>query len=130
MIELAADSFLRRLCWLTATVGAAGFLAIWPFFGVRTAVAFVLGAAASVGNVFLFGFVSRAISPSPGEAKPWQARAFVTRYILLFAAGYIIVKGLGVNPLAVILGLLSSAVAAILIIVFELIERLFRRRTN
>jgi hypothetical protein len=116
--------------WLTGVFAVAGFAGIWPGLGFKTALAFLLGALVSAGNLYLFGYLSRAISPSPGESKPWEARAFVSRYLLMLAGGYVIVKALGVNPLAVILGLLASTAAAVTSIIIELFERLFTRSTT
>jgi len=127
MIGPAGEGSIRRVYILTAALAVAGFAAFWPLRGFRTALAFLLGALVSLGNLYLFGYLSRAISPSPGESKPWQARAFVSRYLLLFAGGYAIVRVLGVNPLAVIIGMLSSTAAVIASIIIELFERLFAK---
>ncbi len=121
------EGSIRRIYWLTGVFAVAGFAAFWPRQGFNTALAYLLGALVSAGNLFLFGYLSRAISPSPGESKPWQARAFISRYVLMFAAGYVIVKALGVNPLAVIVGLLASTAAAVTSIIIELFERLFTK---
>ena len=130
MIGPEGQGSIRRLYLLTAFFAAAGFLAIWPMHGFKTAVAFLLGAMVSVGNLFLFGYLASAISPSPGESKPWEGRAFISRYLLMLAGGYVIVKALGVNPLAVILGLFASTAAVVSSIIIELFERLFSRSTT
>lgn len=130
MIGPSGEGSIRRIYWLTALFALAGFAAFWPLHGFRTAVAYLLGAVVSMGNLFLFGYLSRAISPAAGETKPWEARAFISRYLLLFAGGYVIVKALGVNPLAVIVGLLASTAAVIVSIIIELFERLFSRSTT
>jgi len=116
---------VKRIYILTAVIAAAGFAALWPTQGFKTALAFLLGALVSLGNLYLFGYVSRAISPRPGESKPWEARAFISRYLLLFAGGYAIVKVLGVNPLPVIVGMLASTAGVMTSLIFELLEHLF-----
>jgi hypothetical protein len=122
---------VRRLYLLTGFFGLAGFVALWPTQGFRFALAFLLGAAASLGNLYLFHYLTRAISPSAGDRKkPWEARAFISRYLLLFATGYVIVKALSVNPLAVVLGLLTSTVAVLAASIFELVQSLFARSTS
>ncbi len=127
MIGRAGEGSVKRVYWLTGFFGLSGFIAIWPLYGFKTALAYLLGAAVSAGNVFLFSYLSRAISPSEGEKKPWEARAFITRYLLMFAFGYVIVKALGVNPLAVIVGLLASTAAVVTSIIIELFENLFSK---
>ncbi len=116
---------MRRIYGLTGVFGAAGVAAFWVTQGWKSGLGFLLGALVSMGNLYLFGYVSRAISPQPGESKPWEARAFISRYLLLFAGGYGIVKVLGVNPLPVILGLLASTAGVISSLIIELLEHLF-----
>jgi hypothetical protein len=123
----AGEGSIRRVYVLTGVFAAAGCAALWPMQGLKTALAFLLGALVSVGNLYLFGYLSRAISPAPGESKPWEARAFISRYLLLFAGGYAIVKVLGVNPLPVIVGMLASTAGAIVSLIIELFERLFAK---
>lgn len=131
MSVLSDEGSIRRLYLLTDFFGAAGFVALWPLQGFKPALAFLLGALASHGNLYLFSYLTRAISPIGGEKKKaWEARTFITRYLLLFAAGYVIVKALSVSPLAVILGLFASTAAVILSIVFELFQSLFTKSTT
>jgi hypothetical protein len=115
---------VRRWFLLTCVIAAGGFVFVWPFAGFKIALAFLLGAAASFGNLYLFDHLSRAITPGEAAKKPWQTRAFLTRYLLLFAGGYAIVRALDVSPLAVVLGLLASTAAVISSILFELFEKL------
>ncbi len=132
MILPSGETSIRRLYLLTDLFGVAGFVALWPAQGFRIAFAFLLGNLASHGNLYLLSYLTRAISPSGSDPKkPWEARTFITRYrLLLFAAGYAIVKTLNVNPLAVILGLFASTAAVIVSIVFELFQSLFTRSTT
>jgi len=116
---------VRRIYGLTAFFGAAGCGAFWVTQGWKNGLGFLLGALVSMGNLYLFGYVSRAISPQPGESKPWEARAFISRYLLLFAGGYAIVKVLGVNPLPVVVGMLASTAGVISSLIIELLEHLF-----
>lgn len=127
MIGPAGEGSVRRIYWLTGVFGLAGFVFAWSRQDFKTGLAYLLGAAVSAGNVFLFSYLARAISPSGGETKPWEARVFITRYLLMFAAGYVIVKALGVSPLAVILGLLASTAAVVTSIIIELFESLFSK---
>jgi hypothetical protein len=118
---------VRRIYVLTVFFAVAGCAAFWLTQGWKSGLGFLLGGLVSMGNLYLFGYVSRAISPRPGESKPWEARAFISRYLLLFAGGYAIVKVLGVNPLPVVVGLLASTAGVITSLIIELFESLFTK---
>jgi len=118
---------VRRIYVLTVFFAVAGCAAFWLTQGWKSGLGFLLGGLVSMGNLYLFGYVSRAISPRPGESKPWEARAFISRYLLLFAGGYAIVKVLGVNPLPVVVGLLASTAGVITSLIIELFEGLFTK---
>jgi len=122
---------IRRLYWLTALFGLIGFVSYFSASRPRSALAFLLGSLGSFGNLALFDWLARGLGPGERPRKPWQAGAFATRYLLLFTAGYVIVKALNVNPLAVILGLLSSTAAVIIWSLAELFQSRFgTRRAN
>ena len=121
----------RRLYWLTAFFGAAGAVAIWRAWDLRSGAGFALGAAGSLANLWFFHWLARGIAPGERTRKPWQAGAFASRYLLLFTGGYAIVKALNAKPLAVILGLFASTAAVLLWSAAELWQgRLGTRRTD
>lgn len=124
MTDQHLDRSVRRLYWLTALFGLAGFVSYFWVLGPRPAFGFLLGAAGSLGNLWLFEWLANSIAPREAPPRPWKAGAFVGRYVILFTAGYVIVKGLGVNPLAVALGLLASTAAVLLSSIIELIQAL------
>ena len=114
MTESEADLLIRRTYWIALGFGILGFVAYFALEGWRPATAFALGALASVGNLWLFERLTHTIGPLPdGEERknPCQAGIFIIRYFLLFTFGYATVKALGVNVLAVILGLLTNTAA-------------------
>ena len=123
---------IKKLYALTCLVGALGFVSYFWAAGVRSAIAFALGAACSLGNLWVFDRLSASITPSADSRKPWLAGTYITRYILLIGAGYTIVKALNVSPLAVILGLLASTVAVLTSLIVELVLSALRgqRRTE
>ena len=125
-------SFLsvRHLYWLTIVFGVLGAAAFSWLQGPREGLAFALGALGSFGNLWLFDRLSVGIAPGEGSKKPWEAGAFVGRYIILFAAGYVIVKGLGVNPLPVVLGLFASTAAVLTSSIVELIQNLWKNTSS
>lgn len=124
MIASLSVDRLYRLTVVFGILGAAGFT--W-LQGAREGLAFALGALGSFGNLWLFQRLSFSIAPGEEARKPWQAGAFIGRYVILFAAGYVIVKGLGVNPLPVVLGLFASTAAVLTSSIVELLQNLLSR---
>ena len=121
MTETDANLSLRRIYILTGWFGAIGFVSYFWVSGVRSALAFALGALCSFGNLWLFDRISRNLAPGENSRKPMQAGAYFTRYILLLGIGYAIVRALGVSPLAVLLGLLASTASVLVSSIAELI---------
>jgi hypothetical protein len=118
---------VRQFYRLTIGFGLLGAIVFLLEQGPREALACVLGALASFGNLWLFNWLARSIEPGEKSQKPWQAGAFVGRYLVLFLAGYVIVKGLGVNPLPVVLGLFASTAAVLTASIIELLRNLLSR---
>lgn len=121
---------LARIYKWTGAIGVAGFAGYLWIAGARSAFAFALGVLCSLGNVWVFDRLSSSIAPGAAARKPWQAGAYITRYILLLGIGYAIVKALNVSPLAVILGLLASTAAVLVSLIVELILQAFHSRTQ
>ena len=121
---------VRQLYQLTVAVSILGTVAFFISYGFRPALAFLLGAAVSLGNLWLFSRLARAIEPGDRQQKPWEAGAFIGRYLILFTFGYVIVKALGVSPLPVVLGLFASTAAVLFSSMLELVgSALGSRRT-
>ena len=121
---------VHRLYRLTIVFGILGVSAFSWVQGPREGLAFALGALGSFGNLWLFHRLSLSIAPGEEARKPWQAGTFLGRYILLFAAGYVIVKGLGVNPLPVVLGLFASTAAVLTSSIVELLQNLWKNTSS
>ncbi len=119
---------IQQLYKLTAAFGVAG--TVWMAFtaGWRSGLAFFFGSLLSCGNLWLFDRLATGIEPGPQTRKPWQAGAFVSRYLIFLAAGYVIVNALGVSPLPVVLGLFVSTAAVLLSSLLELTSSLIGRR--
>jgi len=128
MTEQELDRILSRVRWLTTLFGLVGFVLYFCLEGPRSAFGFLLGALGSFGNFLLFEWLSRAIAPGDAPRQPWKSGAFVARYLVLFAIGYVIVKALGVNPLAVVLGLLASTAAVLFSSTVEIIQGFSRSK--
>lgn len=114
MTDQDADCSIRRLYWLAGSFGIAGFVSYILLDEARSALGYALGALGSIGNLWLFEKLARAIAPSDAPRRPWRAGAFAARYLVLFTIAYVIIRGLSVNPLAVVLGLLVSTAAVII----------------
>jgi hypothetical protein len=125
MTEVQAVFSLRRLYWLTITYAVLGFVLYLSLDGPKTAFACLAGSAGSFANLWLFDWLSLRLAPGEKPRRPWQTGTYVTRFLVFVGLGYVIVKGLGVDPLPVILGFLASTAAAITSILIELIESLF-----
>ena len=130
MTDLAAVQSIQRLFRLTAIFGLAGVVSFFALEGPMSAAGFAVGALSSFGNLWLFERLSHAVAPGDEPKKSWKAGAFVVRYILLFFIAYATIKTLGVNPLAVILGLLASTAAVLTSITYELFRSLLGRRSR
>ncbi len=115
---------LYRLMTLFALIGAASY--IW-LGRPLSALGFLLGVLGSFGNLWLFNWLSRAMAPGETSRNSWRSGAFVGRYLVLFGIGYVIVKGLGVSPLPVVLGLFASTAAVLSLGMLEIIQTLSRR---
>lgn len=127
MTDEELSRYLRRLYRIMTVYAAAGSIWYFRVQGPLPALGFLLGVLGSFGNLWLFNWLSRAMGPGENNQKPWQAGAFIGRYLLLFAIGYVIVKGLGVSPLPVVFGLFASTAAVLASAVFEISQSLFRR---
>jgi hypothetical protein len=130
MNEFGFEFSLKRVYWIALAIGLIGAIAYIVTGGVRLAIAFLAGVLLSCGNLWLFDWVSQSIAPDASTRKPWQAGAYVSRYLLLVGIGYVIVKGLDVSPLAVVLGLLASTAAVLSSLIFEIISQLFRGKAS
>jgi hypothetical protein len=109
MTEPEAALYVRRIYWLVLGFGLLGVVVYLDLQGWRPAAGFALGALASLGNLWLYERL---------------------RYVVMIAIAYAIVKALGVNALAVILGLLTSTAAVVTSTVVELLESFFARRSS
>jgi uncharacterized membrane protein len=110
----------RRLYWLTGAIGLAGTVVSWTIWGKAAGGGFLLGSIASLGNLWIWRAIARGLSH--GESRPSKVAPslFAARFLALFAIGYVMLRTLNVQPLAMILGLLVSAAAVIAEILLEL----------
>ena len=119
---------VTQLYVLTLLFGVAGTLGYLLARGIRFAAAFAVGAGTSLLNLWVFNRLAAGLAPGEASKKPWQAGAYIGRYLLFFAVGYVIVKALDVSPLPVVFGLFASTAAVLLSSVLELIGSFSGRR--
>ncbi len=100
-------------------IGLIGFGAAVVAKGWRFGTGFLLGACLSYLSFWRWRKVVDSLGTDSKSGR--SIKAMIWRFALLAAAAYVIVKYLEVNPVAVFLGLLVSAAAVIVSIVFELI---------
>ncbi len=105
---------------MVLAAGAGALAALW-FLGWRWAVAFLAGAA---GAYFSFSWLHDAVVAIGPDRRPPRKRvvAFAAlRYVILGAAGYVIVKVFGMNAIGALVGLFVPAAAVIFEILYELL---------
>ncbi len=117
------DRALARIHALIAFLTIAGLIAAAFHGGWKWAAGFLLGAAASWLNFRWLKQMVNALGQA-ATGKPPKARVAVflgLRYLLLAAAGYVILNFTTLSLAAGLIGLFVPAAAVILEILFELI---------
>lgn len=112
---------VRSLYWLTFWLGAIGFVSYFAFRGFMPALDFALGVVGSFCNLWLFVWLTGTIARGDHARKSWRAGLFILRYVLLILFGYVIVKALNVNGLAILVGLLASTAAVLVSLTIEIV---------
>jgi hypothetical protein len=112
------DRFIRRVTWimLALAITVSGVLAITK--EIRIGLAFLIGAAVSFVSFWGWRQLVDALAPGP---KKRSSLPFILRILMIIALAYVIIKFLGLNVAAAASGLLVSAAAVLLELVFELI---------
>ncbi len=109
---------LRRIGWMILAIATVGASVLISLKGFRMGLAFLIGALFSYASYWGWQQVVIALSPGPRKQRSWR---FMFRIIALGALACAIIKLLGLNVAAAVTGLLVSAAAVILEIVYELI---------
>jgi hypothetical protein len=115
----------RRLFWISCAIALGGTLSSWGMWGKSTGGGFAIGSTASLANLWIWHAIARGLS-SEGKPSKLAPTLFVGRFLALFAIGYVILRTLNVQPLAVVLGLLTTALAAVTEILVQLTASLMR----
>jgi hypothetical protein len=120
MIAFDYDRALTRIKYLTLLVGLVGTIAMLLARGRGVAAGFMAGAGLSYVNFELLSGLAYVVGGSSPKARGW-AVLIALRYAIVGVAAYVIVRVLGITPVAVLAGLLAVFAAVILEILYELI---------
>jgi hypothetical protein len=107
----------HRVLRLTLVLGGLGAVAILAKYGVRDALGFAAGAGLSYLSFRSWNRLAESLGESGKVPATGSAAFLALRYVLIGVAIYVIVRVLGSNPAALIVGLLVSFAA----LVFELL---------
>ena len=113
------ESALRRIRLVILILGLTGatFLAIWK--DLRFGGGFLLGSAASYLSFWRWELVVEGIIGGKARRAPWMLSL---RFVVLIAAGYVIIKLTGFNIAAAVTGLLLPGAAVTVEILYELVH--------
>jgi hypothetical protein len=112
------DGAIQRISWLIVVLGLLGAVAAAFLRGLRSGFAFLAGACVSYLSFWGWRQLAGALGPGGKKRSPWF---FINRIVLLLAVAWVIIKFLGPNVAGAVAGLLVTAAAIILEIIFELI---------
>lgn len=110
--------FSHRVAWLILILGLIGAAYLAARRGLQTGASFLIGAAVSYLSFWRWQRLVDAIGPGHKPRSRWS---FVIGLIALVALAWVIIKFLRLNIAAAASGLLVSAAAVILEIIYELI---------
>jgi len=112
------ERMIRRITWVILALGIAGALVLSAVKGFRIGLAFLLGASASYASFWRWQRVLSGISPGPAPQSSWR---LTVRMLLWILIACVIIKLLGLSVATAVTGLLVSAAAVIVEIIYQLI---------
>ena len=112
------DRFIRRVSWFILALALLGSVGLAITRGTRIGFAFLIGSTVSYASFWGWRHVVDAITPVP---KKRSSVPFILRLLAIFVVAYAIIRLLGLNVAAAASGLLVSAAAVLLELIFELI---------
>jgi hypothetical protein len=120
-----SKAIARRVARMMAALAAAGTLGFGIAKGPWWGLSFLGGAAISAASFFLTHLLVEHLGPQVSKDEPppaSNATLMGMRYIVLGAAGYGMIRGLGLQPEAVVGGLLIAVAAVLAEVLYELIH--------
>ena len=116
--RLSYERIIGRISRIILILAVLGASVLWASKGIRIGVAFLIGCAVSYLSFWGWQQVAAALGPTP---KKRSSFGFTIRVILLGALACVIIKFLGLDVATAVTGLLVSAAAVILELIYELI---------
>lgn len=118
--EAGYERSVRRMRRIIGVLGATGAIGAFILYGQRAGLGFLLGAAVSFLSFWRYQRIAESLGRSNNAGRP-RVKRFMMQFALLAGAGYVIVKYLEVNRMALAIGLLVAGVAVTIEILYELI---------
>ena len=115
------DRAIARIFRLTMVVGLIGTTAAAVKFGIRAGAGFAVGALLSVFSFHTIRGVASSLGGHSNRRAGLYAALFLSRYALIGAVIYVIVKYLEVSPMALLAGLFASIAAVLAEVLYELV---------
>ncbi|HEY6390070.1 MAG TPA: hypothetical protein VIX89_02260 [Bryobacteraceae bacterium] len=116
--RLSYEQIIRRISRIILVLALLGASILALIKGVRIGFAFLIGCGVSYLSFWGWQQLASALGPAPKKRSSW---VFTIRIIVLGALACVIIKFLGLDLAAAVTGLLVSAAAVILELIYELI---------
>lgn len=113
---------LRRIEILSALTGVLAIGAAGIFYGWRAALGCAVGVVLAFVNLRWFKALVEAIGGTGAPPRRGSTALLAMRFLLLAATIFVTIKFFRVSILAIIAGLLVSAVAVLIELVYELVS--------
>mgnify|MGYP000515985766 CR=1 FL=1 len=119
--EAFFDRAVARIRAAILWLGAGGAVAAFLLFGWRHGLAFLAGALASLANFRWLHQLAGSLGAGGRRLRRRVLWFLVLRYLLVGAAGYVIVKVFGLSLPAALAGLFVAVAAVVVEIIYELL---------
>jgi hypothetical protein len=116
--RLCYQQIIRRITWIMLALALLGASVLAAIKTVRIGISFLIGCGVSYLSFWGWQQLAAALGPTPKKRSSW---GFTIRVIVLGALACVIIKFLGLDAAVAVTGLLVSAAAVILELIYELI---------
>ena len=109
---------IRRITWTILVLGLAGSVLLAGIKGIRFGFGFLVGSAISYLSFWRWQQVVGALGPGQTKRPAWM---FILRILVLVVLAIMIIRFLKLDVAAAVSGLLVSAAAVVIEILYELV---------